>query len=62
MRACVVAPMRPLSGSGRRRELTTNDPSPRGHWFDGLVGHSSSDRCDDSCFFLANDGECDDGG
>ena len=68
MRACVVAPMRPLS-EGSRRALSTynnNNLNIQDPWeeaeFHQLMRQSGGERCDDSCVFLANDGECDDGG
>jgi hypothetical protein len=60
--------MRPLS-EGSRRALSTynnNNLNIQDPWeeaeFHQLMRQSGGERCDDSCVFLANDGECDDGG
>ena len=54
MRACIVAPF----DSGRRLAVL----EARELWFDEALGHGETETCDDSCMFLSNDGECDDGG
>ena len=57
LRACIAET---TGGAGRRLDAVS--PSARDHWFGDTFGHENTDRCDDSCLFLSNDGECDDGG